>query len=335
MSAGLEATGIWRDALVMPEVVGAREGVAQTAALLTRPSVRRVVVSGNGASYYAALALWTAALAHPQPAVDVVTVPAGLLAGGRFAWREGDALLAISTSGELRDVIEALDAGAPRPFAAITANPDSTIGAAADMLTLVRVPGQSAVTHTQAFVANVAAALAIWAEIAGDPGLAIALRAAPEACAKSLELAPAWAAQAPSTAPTAAIAFGSGPAWPAALEASLLLKEVAGVPAEGMETREGATSGMYALRPGHLALSLPTGDDPLVAEAERTCGATGATLLRVPGGDLADPRLAAITTFAPVVALTTLIGLGSGIHVDSPDWAAAYYATARTDAGEG
>ena len=82
---------------------------------------------------------------------------------------------------------------------------------------------------------------------------------------------------------TNAIAFGSGPAWAAALEAALLLKEVAGVPTEGVETREGATSAMMALGPGDLALSLPTrADDELLAEAEEICAGQGARVLRAP-----------------------------------------------------
>ena len=59
--------------------------------------------------------------------------------------------------------------------------------------------------------------------------------------------------------------------WPAALETALLLKEIASLPTEGMETREGATSGMYALGPTHIAVSLPTRHDPLIDETEQIC----------------------------------------------------------------
>jgi len=56
--------------------------------------------------------------------------------------------------------------------------------------------------------------------------------------------------------PRAAVVFGTGHGLVAASEAALLLKEVAGIPAEGMETREGATSGMYALGRGQFVLAL-------------------------------------------------------------------------------
>ena len=92
-----------------------------------------------------------------------------------------------------------------------------------------------------------------------------------------------------------AVVFGSGPAWAGALEAALLLKEVSGVPAEGVETREGATSAMMALGPGSLALSLSgKAEDPLLAEAEEICAGQGAVVVRTPHPDTVDRRLAAI-----------------------------------------
>src|SRR5581483_12013366 len=130
---------------------------------------------------------------------------------------------------------------------------------------------QRAVTHTQAFCGAVAAALAVWAELTGDASLRDALARAPAESARAVEAAWRWRDGLEVAQAHAAVAFGSGPGWAAALEAALLLKEVAGVPAEGVETREGATSAMMALQPGHLAFSLPTGDDPLLDEAEAIC----------------------------------------------------------------
>jgi hypothetical protein len=112
----------------------------------------------------------------------------------------------------------------------------------------------------------------------------------------------------------------------------LLLKEVAGTPAEGVETREGATSAMYALRPSHLVVSLPTAGDTLLEEAERICAARGATVIRAPGGELADPRLSAVAAFPATVALATRLGVERGLEVDAPAWTDAYYAVARRPA---
>ena len=156
--------------------------------------------------------------------------------------------------------------------------------------------------------------------------------AAPDATAEALTRAVSWVGGAVERLdrPSAAVCFGSGPAWVAALEAALLLKEVARIPTEGTETREGATSAMYCLEPGQLVVSIPTGNDEILAEAEATCSAAGASVVRLDGGGLSDPRLAAITTFPAALALAGELGLESGLDIDNPSWRDAYLATART-----
>ena len=332
----LDETGLWRDVLDLPTslqtTIERSEGVAKAAALLGAEGVRRIVASGNGASYYVAVALWLASL-EGRGGPEVLAIPSGLLARGGFSWRPGDVLLAVSSSGEFRDLVEAVDARAPAPFAAVTASPDSTIGSRASALALVSVRSQRAVTHTQAFCGAVAAALLVWAELTSDTGLHSALRRLPGELEATIAGARGWVDEAATGGVDAAIAFGSGPGWAAALEAALLLKELAGIPAEGVETREGATSAMMALRPGTLALSLPSGTaDPLLAEAEETCASRGAVLLRAPAGDTRDRRLAAITTFPAATALSARIGIARGLDVDRPDWTDAYYRVGRHSA---
>jgi glucosamine--fructose-6-phosphate aminotransferase (isomerizing) len=329
----LRTTGIWQDVAELPATLAAtldaRAGVTETAALLGGSGVTRIVATGNGAAYYVAQALWLASL-RGGAGPEVIAVPSGLVARGGFAWRPGDRLLAVSSSGEFRDLVEAI-AELKTPYAALTATPGSTVGASAGAAALTTVLQQRAVTHTQAFCGAVAAALAVWAEITGDDGLRGGLGRLPAAVAAAIVSAERWAEDAPSVDPTFAVAVGTGPGWAAALEAALLLKEVADVPAEGLETREGATSAMFALHPGHLVLSLPTGEDPLLDEAEGICAARGATVLRAPAPAV-DRRLAAISTFPAAVALSTRIGLERGINVDRPAWVDAYYDVARTSA---
>jgi fructoselysine-6-P-deglycase FrlB-like protein len=322
---------LWTEALAMPDTLSAtlagRTGLDGLADLLR--GAERIIATGNGAAYYVTQALWLASLAG-EPGPPLFGVPAGLLGRGRFEWRKGDVLLAVSSSGEQRDIVEALEAGAAPPYGAITAAPDSTIGRAAAAVAQVAVASQEAVTHTQGFAGNIVAALAAWARVTGDGGLAAALDTAPSVVGRALGEAEAWIEETVvPDAPRTAIVFGSGYAWPAALETALLLKEVTRLPAEGMETREGGTTGMYALDTGQLVLTLPTGSDALLAEAEQTCAATGASVLRVPGGALADPRLATLSTFPAALALSIALGREAGHDVDRPAWADAYFATAR------
>ena len=325
-------TGLWADVRELPGSVAATldaaDGFDETAALLSAPGVRRIVASGNGAAYYVAHALWLAAAAGDGP--EVVAVPSGLLAGGWFRFRPGDRLLAVSSSGEFRDLVEAVEAGSvPHPYAAITATAGSTIERGSGARALQRVLGQRAVTHTQALAGGLACALAVWARIAGDPALAGVLAALPGALAAAVAEAEGWAAGLGDLKPPpAAVAFSGGPGWAAALEAALLLKEVAGVPAEGVDAREGATSAAYALGATHLAVSLPVGD-PAEAEAERVCAEAGARVVRCPGGERSDPRLALATTLPSATALSAVLAERAGLDADRPAWVDAYYRTAR------
>lgn len=336
---------VWVEALGMPDALQRTlddaSGFADTADLLR--GGRRIIATGNGAAYYAALTMDLAAQETPG-APDVKAVPAGVLSSGHFVWRDGDVLLAISSSGEQRDIIEAIEHGAPRPFATVTSSPDAAIPQHAGAHTLVRVGRQRAVTHTQAYVGNVAAMLALVADLAASDSLSRAVRDLPSVSADALAAAVEWVCglddhgnerahgRGDDWVPTAAVAFGTGTAWAAALEAALLLKELAGIPAEGLETREGGTSGMFALCAEHLVLSLPTASDLHTGEVEQICARTDARVLRLPGGELLSPRVAAASTFPAALALAIVLARRRGYDVDQPAWTTAYEATTRTRA---
>jgi fructoselysine-6-P-deglycase FrlB-like protein len=392
---GLLETGLWADIRALPAALGetlaAADGVAAAVALLSSGRVSRVVATGNGAAYYVAHALWLASLESRGSGPPIVAVPCGVAARPSFHWRQGDALLAVSSSGEFREVVELARgstrpgaASAPgrgesgggesgggesgggvsgggeparaRPCVAITAHADSSLAAGADVAVVQRVTSQRAVTHTQALAGAYACALAIWATLTGDAELAELLASAEKTAATAvgtteagvravlpaLEVGgedassavvgvEAWARQyrAGAGRNAAAVVAGGGPAWAAALELALMLKEVARIPAEGVETREGATSAMFGLRPGDLMVSLDPEGDPLGDEAVRLCAAAGATTLRLAPVAGEDPRLAPITTLPAAAALAASLALAAGHHVDRPAWTDAYYETAR------
>ncbi len=330
---GLVESGLWLDTLEMPEmlagVVERRHGMAAAVEALREPGVRRIVATGNGAAWYVGHALYLAALTG-EPGPEVIAVPGGLVAKGRFRFREGDRLLAISSSGEFRDVIEAIEHGAPRPVIAITAHAASSVGRLADHVVLQDVLHQRGITHTQALGGALLLGLSIWAELTDDDCLRRGVDDAPAACAAAIDAATAWFPTLDGiVVPPSAIAFGGGPAWASALEAALLLKEVARIPCEGSETREGATSSMFGLRPGDLVVSIPSRDDDAISEAERLCAAAGGVVVRCPGAEHADPRLALITALPSTVGLAGVLATMAGLDIDEPDWASAYYRTAR------
>ena len=103
--------------------------------------------------------------------MPIVAVPCGIAVRDGFRWQPGDAVLAVSSSGEFRDVVEIARRAGGRPCVAITADADSSLAAAATAAVLQRVVSQRAVTHTQALAGAYASALALWAAVTGDAEL--------------------------------------------------------------------------------------------------------------------------------------------------------------------
>jgi fructoselysine-6-P-deglycase FrlB-like protein len=315
-------TGLWADVRELPgalrDTLAAAEGVAQATAVLQ--GADRIVATGNGAAYYVAHALWLASL-ESRSSVPIVAVPCGVVVRDGFRWRPGDAVLAVSSSGEFRDVVEIARGAGGRPCVAITADAASSLAAAADAVVLQRVVSQRAVTHTQAIAGAYACGLALL----GDPEITALLDTAGDAAERAVADAEAWAPDVGT--PPAAIAVGGGAAWAAAMELALMLKEISRIPAEGVETREGATSASFGLDRGHLMVSLDPAGDADGDEAVRLCAAAGAVTLRLPGSG--EPRLAPITTLPAAAALSAELALAAGHDVDRPAWTDAYYETAR------
>jgi fructoselysine-6-P-deglycase FrlB-like protein len=328
-------TGLWADVRELPDALdatlAAAEGVDEAAELLRSPNVERIVATGNGAAYYVAHALWLASLETPSAGPPLIAVPCGVAARPGFRWKPGDAVLAVSSSGEFRDVVELARRSGDRPCVAITAKAGSSLAAASTATVLQHVESQRAVTHTQALTGAYASGLALWAALTGDAELTALVDAAPGAAAEAVTTAEAWAVrELPSLPqPLAAVVAGGGAGWAAALELALMLKEISRIPAEGVETREGATSAMFGLDRGHLMVSLDPPGDPLGDEAVRLCAATGATTLRLPGV-AGDARLTPITTIPAAAALSADLALVAGHDVDHPSWIDAYYETARS-----
>lgn len=333
--------GLLLDLLEVPEALSRtleqRDGFDSSVALMKHGQVERLVVSGNGAAYYVGMALWLASLESDVAAPSVCVVPSGLVAGGRFPWRPGDLFVAVSSSGEFRDLVEACDACAGR-YLAITSSPASSVGRNAAARAVFTVLGQRAVTHTQVVCGAVAAALSLWAALSADRVLADGLAKLPDAAEAAVTAALAWQESLGALVPQRprwAVACGSGPAWAGALEAALLLKEVAAIPAEGVETREAATSCMYALQPGDFVLTLPTGgDDPLLGEAEEICRATGAHVVRAPApAPSVDARLVSVTSLPAATLAAIDLARRASLDVDRPAWVDSYYGTARRSHG--
>jgi fructoselysine-6-P-deglycase FrlB-like protein len=320
-------TAVWRAVEGLPEAlaatIGDADGLDAAAAALARPDMERVLVTGNGASYYAGVATWLAAL---ETSANVQCVPSGLLR--RIETRPGDAVLAVSVSGEFRDLVEAVaDDLLPHPLVAVTADPDSTLGAHADAVARLHVGEVGTETHPQDFCAATVACLSILARLTADPELRALLESVPELVRTTGAATPDWLPE--LGRPVAAVAAAHGPAWAGALELALLLKEIARIPTEGLETREAATSALTGLRPDCLVVALESDGDPFLAEAERLWSEAGAETLRIPFGGRVDPRIVPVTSFPAGAALAVALAQAAGLDPDHPWWVEHYLATAR------
>ena len=109
-----------------------------------------------------------------------------------------------------------------------------------------------------------------------------------------------------------------------------MLKEISRIPAEGVETREGATSAMFGLDRGHLMVSLDPEGDPLGDEALRLCAAAGAKTLRLPGVAGVDRGWRRSRRCPPPRRSRPRSRSPAGHDVDHPAWTDAYYETARS-----
>jgi fructoselysine-6-P-deglycase FrlB-like protein len=332
----VESPTVWKETATIPDVLQSvldgRHGIDEALRLLTQPTVGRVVAVGNGASAFVAQALWIVSLVSNAAAPAVVALPAGLAAAGGIAWRMGDVLLSVSSSGELRDLVDVMEGLPPYVSSvAITAAPASPIGRLADVVAAVPAPPTEVATHTHAYCAAVLTCLVLWAEVTGDAGLAAAAASSPQMAQESIDAAARWARDdLPGIGtPTGVFAFGAGTGWVAAQELALVVKEIAQIPCEGVETREGATTTMTALLPEHLVVSLPTAGDAFLSESEAVSRARGASVLRAPVSVEADPRLAPIAAFPAAVALAVELARRAGRDPDRPAWTETYFETAR------
>ena len=129
--------------------------------------MQRIVATGNGAAYYVAHALWLASLEGDAAGPPIVAVPCGVAVREGFAWQPGDAVLAVSSSGEFRDVVEIARAAADRPSWPSPRARARRWRRAADAAVLQHVENQRAVTHTQALAGGYGAGLALWAAVSG------------------------------------------------------------------------------------------------------------------------------------------------------------------------
>ena len=193
------------------------------------PAGARVLFTGCGTSYHAALAA--------GPAVHALDAVLG-------AAPAADVLVAVSHEGETRLTLEAVEAF-PGETWTITAAPEAPLARACDHVVVATPEVEKSYCHTASYVCAVAAGRALRGEDVSRHADAVeAALAAPTLRGSDHER---W------------LLVGAGRDWPTALEATLKLREGAHVAAEAHQTEQ--------LLHGHLA-AIDDGVRAFVLEGE-------------------------------------------------------------------
>jgi glucosamine--fructose-6-phosphate aminotransferase (isomerizing) len=257
---------------------------------------KRVELVACGTASYAALVAATAIQ-------DWVGIPARVTIGSEFRYSppplDADTLVvAVTQSGETADTIAPTRLARERgcPIVAVTNTVGSAITREADAVLFLQAGPEMAVAASKTFVTQVTTSLilaAAMAKVRGtlDPALeqelGAALRALPEAAARTLEAAERTTATiARRYVNSRGFMFvGRGFSYPAALEGALKLKEISYIHAEGYAAGE--------LK--HGPISLLDAECPLVAVATRS-SVYDKLISNVMEGRARDARVIAVAT---------------------------------------
>ena len=332
--------------------VGTARGPARDVATAwRRAGVRRVHIIGNGTSFHSCLASAGLYRRHASPD-DPAVIPLTAAEMLRYppALGAGDAIVAISSSGEFVDVVAVAESVRGRvPMAGIVHVPGSTLTRLASDV-IYSAGGPSVVpVMTKTFSATLVATELLLLELLGperaDPVVDAILAAADASEA-------AIAAAEPLVGPLAAslvdarhlFVTGGGLGYPAALEAALKLKEMALVHAEGAEAWEMTSGAATMIGPDAVVIALvPEGPArPALADLLGHAAQWGSrtievgperlvatsTLLPLPAG--ATEEHAPLNSVPPVALLAFALARLRGANPDRPGWIERYHSQGLT-----
>ena len=212
--------------------------VRELVARLRRAPPRLVVTCARGSSAHAAL--FGKGLIERYLSIPVVDAAPSVVSVYRRELRvDGQVFIAISQSGRSDDLVEsALSAKHCGALTvAIVNDTDSPLASASDVVLPLAAGEESSVAATKTFIASVAALLRLIACWSGDAAMMAALETLPHRLSSAAELDWSNALDAMSQAKSLAI-LGRGPTLAIAEEASLKLKEVCHIHAEGYSGSE-------------------------------------------------------------------------------------------------
>jgi glutamine---fructose-6-phosphate transaminase (isomerizing) len=337
----------------IPEAIQATVRDARPAAHAAGEAIRarqprRVYFIGNGTSLYSSMAaVYTARLLAGPADPLVMAWPAGDFNYFTPQLNEQDVVVGISASGEFRDVLsvfERLEGKCLR--VGVTHVPGSSIAALSDQL-ITSTGGPSHVpVMTKTYASTLTAEHVLLLELfqAADSYYDDLLRTADRVAAALREAnirVPALVEKLKSY--SHAFYFGAGPAYPAALEGSLKMKEMALLHAEGNETWETASGAATLIGPEAFCVAMDAGGAGQSATQNLAEGVRqwGSTLLTVgpeefAGGEHLPVTLPEVASFAslalvpPAALLAYRLARARGANPNQPGWRERYYSQGMT-----
>jgi glucosamine--fructose-6-phosphate aminotransferase (isomerizing) len=309
---------------------------------------RRLVALGNGTSYFAAAAsVYLHNTLVPPAGTLALAVPTGDFSLYPLPLAAADGIVGVSASGELIDLLDLFERlrGHHR-LIGITNVSDSTLTRVSDDVLLLRAGRGLVPTTTKTFVASVAALQLFLLGLLKAQGVeaATALRkeiaTIPDRIAVSLDQTRRQIATiADRLAPCRRVfVFGAGPAWAVAQEGALVLKEIANLPAEPMQTREMAqgTTAVVDASVGVIGVLPPGPGQDAGRRVLAQCAALEAVTLEM-GADPTGLRvdipchhlLSPLIYGGPLFVLANELALRRGIDSDHPHWEAGYLQAVR------
>lgn len=236
-----------------------------TAAHLLRNTPGRILVSGMGASFFAALP--AAAHLERHGLRTVCSESSELLHFGDGSWRPGDLAILISRSGASVEVLHLAQLlhDAHVPILAITNLPDSPLAQLSNATLLTSDPNDriaDQIVAVQTYTATLLTLLLLAEHSTPHkqpqlaPALSRALPSLPGYLSDLLEQSQTWASFLTGSRPLYLLA--RGPALASALEGSLLFHETAKLPAVALSSGQFRHGPVEAIAPGVRVLLLGT-----------------------------------------------------------------------------
>jgi glucosamine--fructose-6-phosphate aminotransferase (isomerizing) len=329
-------------------LVESRVAADRAVALLRQTDVRRLFVIGNGTSFWSArwVSGWYRQLAAPDdPAL--IALSAASFRYYRPALASTDAVLAISASGEFRDVIaSAIDLRGVIPVVGVVQDAASSLGAVAAEIVVAAGGPSPMPVMTRTFHSSATAAAMVAIGLLGDRQVA---GSAVASLARGADAAESAISAARDAVPGLArdlrdyrhiVVFGGGSAALAAGEAALKLTEMALLHAEGSETWEvesgsatiiGPETAVIAIRPAGPAAAATAalarnsaGWGATVIEVSAERAVEGSALLSIPLD--APDDVAPLYAVPPLALLAYHLARSRGIDPDRPGWVGRYAA---------